>query len=64
MTAAKIKPCPFCRSKNVKVWLYGTEKISHGHAVACEDCEAQGPVTLREVEAVRIWNDVMRGTGQ
>ena len=46
----KLKPCPFCGGKNIRVWNTST------HWVSCDDCLASTACALTEEEAVRYWN--------
>lgn len=46
----ELKPCPFCKSKNV-----GAHKIA-SWAVVCEDCMAEGPLTQSRDKAIEAWN--------
>lgn len=51
----RLKPCPFCGSKNVKVW--GVE----GFWVECEECNCKGPYPLSMLHddvdsAIAAWN--------
>lgn len=51
----KLKPCPFCGSKDIKVWM----KFD-SYFVQCEDCSALAPdpsCTEYEMEeAIALWN--------
>lgn len=46
--AEKIKPCPFCRLRNVRVdqWIAGWSYYNYvSYFVYCNDCGASGPRT-------------------
>lgn len=45
----KLKPCPFCGNTNVK-W----QEVRH--SVVCLYCEAFGPSSDAEVNAIKEWN--------
>ena len=53
-----IKPCPFCGSNNVHVYLYGAWKNGY---VRCDDCFALAPdpsaTDYESGEAIDIWNN-------
>lgn len=46
----KLKPCPFCGGKNIRVWNTST------HWVSCDDCLASTACALTEEAAVEYWN--------
>ena len=50
----KIKPCPFCGSKD----LYARD--NSGHYVVCKNCDAYGPYGKDAEEAIRLWNRAPR----
>lgn len=50
----KIKPCPFCGSKDLYV------RDNSGHYVACKNCDAYGPYGKDDEEAIRLWNHAPR----
>lgn len=50
----KIKPCPFCGSKNLYV------QNNAGNYIFCRDCDAYGPNGKDEEEATRLWNRAPR----
>lgn len=48
-----IKPCPFCRSEDIKYSpLVG--------CVFCEDCHTYGPRESTDEDAIRKWNAAWR----
>ena len=50
----KIKPCPFCGSKDLYV------RDNSGHYVACKNCDAYGPYGKEDEEAIERWNSAPR----
>lgn len=46
----KLKPCPFCGGKNIRVWSTSTPWVS------CDDCLASTACALTEEEEVGYWN--------
>lgn len=46
----EIKPCPFCGSKDLYV------RDNSGHYVACKNCDAYGPYSKDDEEAIQLWN--------
>ena len=46
----KLKPCPFCGGKNIRVWNTRT------HWVSCDDCLVSTSCVPTEKEAVERWN--------
>lgn len=50
----KIKPCPFCGSKD----LYARD--NSGHYVVCKNCDAYGPYGKDDEEAIQLWNHAPR----
>jgi hypothetical protein len=58
-----VHPCYFCASEcmTVRIWKEGNNKAecitsTKWHAVACEECGAQGPRQLNAEDAVTAWN--------
>jgi len=49
MARAKLKPCPFCGSTNVK-------RLDLWQCVMCLHCGACGPTHYDRRRAVRLWN--------
>lgn len=47
----KLKPCPFCGSKNIRAWMNTSTPW-----VSCDDCLASTACALTEEEAVEYWN--------
>lgn len=50
----KFNPCPFCGSLNLEI---GKRTRSELMYVLCSDCEAQGPTSSMERDAIYFWND-------
>lgn len=46
----KLKPCPFCGGKNIRVWNTSTPWVS------CDDCLASTSCVPTEKEAIERWN--------
>lgn len=58
--------CPFCRSLDIAVRSFGTDKSKQFH-VNCHNCGADGPLADNSTEAVALWNvrpnEPQRGDG-
>lgn len=52
MQNSKLKPCPFCKSKEI----YSTREDDFTIVAQCIDCGASGPYALNEEEAIEAWN--------
>lgn len=51
----KLKPCPFCGSKNI--YLYSNiTNITSRWRVLCKDCDAQVGRYVMKEQAVDAWN--------
>ena len=50
----KMKPCPFCGSEDVELHGAGPEGPQW---IACDDCDASGPVAHSKEAALTVWND-------
>lgn len=48
----ELKPCPFCGSKNIRIWGGGNTFPY----VECSNCIASTASELTRVEAVKNWN--------
>jgi len=48
----KLKPCPRCRSKQIRVYSGGTKYF----IVECRYCNFQTAVKETRIEAIRAWN--------
>ena len=46
----KLKPCPFCGGKNIRIWKTSAPFVS------CDDCLANTRCALTKKEAVKYWN--------
>ena len=46
----KLKPCPFCGGKNIRIWKIRAPFVS------CDDCLASTDCALTQKEAVEHWN--------
>lgn len=46
----KLKPCPFCGGKNIRIWKTSAPFVS------CDDCLANTGSALTKKEAVEYWN--------
>lgn len=46
----KLKPCPFCGGKNIRIWKIRAPFVS------CDDCRASTGGALTKKEAVELWN--------
>lgn len=44
----KLKPCPFCGSVDVSILMQSL--------ISCRQCEAEGPPSDTEEEAIAAWN--------
>jgi hypothetical protein len=52
----KMENCNKCNTKPILV-----EKVSTGeHYVKCLRCKATGPKTIKEKQAIKLWNDKMK----
>ena len=67
-----MKPCPFCKSTNVKVEMifYDSSNVLDHGSVECCDCEAEGPIVesndYEEInsKAIELWNNREKGEGE
>lgn len=55
---SELKPCPFCRSKDVR--LLGTGIARNDSWARCEDCRAEGPMKYGPRAAIEAWNAAPR----
>jgi len=51
----KLKPCPFCGSRNV---YHGSYTITKPHIFGadCDNCDAKGPIKDNKEDAAKAWN--------
>jgi len=57
MASMKIKPCPFCNSKQVKLESASTINDPGSQWwVTCYSCQAEGSLTYEKHIAIRLWN--------
>lgn len=47
MAETKLTPCPFCGSKDIRVW---------SEFAACKQCGTWGPKAISMEDAIRLWN--------
>lgn len=50
----ELKPCPFCRGKDLSIYLKGTN--DRKYAVCCNTCDARGGRGQSKGKAVEEWN--------
>ena len=50
----KLKPCPFCGSDDLEIYIKGTGRRKY--AVCCNTCDARGERTKIKEEAATAWN--------
>lgn len=53
------RPCPFCGS--TEVVMYGGASWCY---MLCKGCEAAGPLAQTAEEALRWWNERVKGAGE
>lgn len=58
---AKLKPCPFCASRQVAVQSHAGPATVF--AVRCENCAAEGPLGMTYAEAIKLWNHRPKPSG-
>lgn len=53
----ELKPCPFCGSKNLDIFI-PVNKGTIGRAVHCNNCNARVgfPMAYDEIHAAEFWN--------
>ena len=51
----KLKPCPFCGSKNVEL-IGPCEEYNLGFGICCNDCGYDSPIYRTELEVIDAWN--------
>ena len=54
----KLKPCPFCGSKDVEVFEPDNKETTVGRAVICNNCDTRVgfPTAFDELIAMDLWN--------
>lgn len=55
MTTPEPLPCPFCKSKDVNVYI-DEQCILQNHC-ECNDCFAKGPYKDEDYQAIEAWNE-------
>lgn len=55
MPTAPLQPCPFCASIDLAIDHLGSAERPF-FTVACEDCEATGPIAKSRTRAAKLWN--------
>jgi len=53
-TMTKLKPCPFCGGTVLE--LIEPATLQPAYYVACEKCDASGPMAKSQWGASRLWN--------
>jgi Lar family restriction alleviation protein len=58
MLRNKLKPCPFCGSKNIDL-LDDQDMVYYGYAyyAKCRQCKAQSRSEQKKEDAIAAWNE-------
>lgn len=54
--AEKIKPCPFCGSKDIEILEWTFKNDINTWQVECQECGVSGSMYSIKAEAVEEWN--------
>ena len=53
----KLKPCPFCGSKDIHIMIERPQNIfSHCYKVMCFSCQATSALKETGAMAIEVWN--------
>lgn len=55
MAPKPLNPCPFCGKRDLEVQHLGSAERRF-FVVACEGCEAEGPIARSAIKASEAWN--------
>ena len=60
----KLKPCPFCGSKDVDLWWSDDPYADEGSEVTCSNCGLSANNYANDASAVEAWNKMHGKTGR